>query len=187
MLTPSDKERVTAAIGAAETRGWCQIEIATVRRSEEYAGPRAPTAGLLALVLALALVHAMRLGAYAAAIATVVVAAVVYAVLGAAPLVRLLLPAREAEVAVRRQAHALFAEQLLARAGAPRSVMVFVSLLEQRVVVLVERRVGEAPGPWASIATDLERALRAGRFADGLLAALDRIGAALAPPARPSA
>ena len=180
MLTADEKQRIAAAIGAAEAKGDCEIDVATVPRSDGYAAPRAPTAGLLAIVLALALVHLVHLGPYGAALATVIIAAALYALLGAGPVIRLLLPADQAEIAVRRQAHSLFAEQVLARTGGPRAVLGLISLLEQRVVVLVERRAGEAPGPWASIAADLERALRARRLAEGTLAALDAIGGALA-------
>jgi len=183
MLSADDKQRIATAIGTAEARGGCEIDVATVPSSDDYAGPRAPTAGLLTIVLALALVYLVHLGPYAAVLATVVIAAALYVLLGAGPVVRLLLPAGQAELAVRRQAHALFAELVLGRTAAPRAVLVFVSLLERRAVVLVERRAGEAPGPWSRVATDLERAVRQGRLAEGTLAALDAIGGALAPRA----
>jgi putative membrane protein len=186
MFSPDEKERIAAAIGAAEARGSCQIEVAAVQRSEDYAGPRATSSGLLALMLALPLVYGTHLGPYAAVIVALLIAAVAYAVLGTGPLVRLFLPAAQAEIPVRRQAHALFAEQLMARTGAPRVVLVFISRLEQRALVVVERRPGEVPGPWASVAAELQRALRAGRLADGMVAALERIGAELAPKQPPA-
>jgi putative membrane protein len=190
LLTPEEQKRVEAAVAAAESRSSGEVVVAVVDRSDAWAGPRAATAVVLSAGLGLALLHGLG-GRWPDLVLLGVVPlwGFFYAALGLAPLLRLVLPAHLAEAAAQRRARVLFAEHGLHATREHTGVLVLVSELERRVVVLGDSGVDahvRAEG-WRDIVDELVRHLKTGRPADGLVAAVERVGAVLAAhfPRRP--
>jgi putative membrane protein len=88
---------------------------------------------------------------------------------------------RQAE-AVRERALAAFFEKGLHRTEQETGILIFISLLEQKVWILGDRGINEkiAPHYWKSFATDLAAGLRAGRAAEALCRVISGCGAELA-------
>jgi putative membrane protein len=181
LLTAGEQKRVEAAVAAAESKSSGEIVVAVVDRSDPWAVPRAATALVLSVGVALAAHHA-GVRPDLALLLVVPLWLVLYATLGLAPLLRLIVPPHLAEAAARRRARVLFAEHGLHATRDHTGVLVLVSELERRVVVLgdtgVDAHVREQG--WRDIVAALVAQVRAGRAADGLVAAVESVGALLA-------
>jgi putative membrane protein len=80
-----------------------------------------------------------------------------------------------------RRAKEVFFDRGIARTKARDGVLIFASLLERRVVVLADEAVrGKVPvEAWQSAIDAMTAAAADGRIADGLVAAVEKAGAAL--------
>jgi len=96
---------------------------------------------------------------------------------------RRLLPEALVEQRVAERARRAFAENGLARTKGRTGVLVFVAILERRVVVLADEGIHRRLDPgetWQEVVDLAVAGLRDGRAAEGLEAALRRCGAILA-------
>jgi putative membrane protein len=92
---------------------------------------------------------------------------------------RALLPETLLERHVAERAHAAFAEHGLTRTVGRTGVLLFVALLERRVVVLADEGIHRALGPdesWQEVVELATAGLRSGRAVEGLEAAIRRCG-----------
>ena len=105
---------------------------------------------------------------------------------------RLLLRPDAIESQVGERALRCFAEQGLTRTRGRTGILIFVSLLERRVVVLADEGIDRALDPdesWQAVVDLAVAGLRSGAAAEGIEAAVRRCGAILArhlPPPAPN-
>jgi putative membrane protein len=188
-LTPQDRQRVSAAIQAAERRTSGEIVCVLARSS----------ADVTALPILLAALAAMALPWLLVALTTLPVLMILslqlalfvaLAVLLCLPRVRVaLLPPATRRAIAHRAAMEQFMLRGIGRTEGRTGVLVFVSLTERyaRIVAdeAIARRVAQAD--WQSAIDALVAHMREGRVADGFVVAIERCSDVLAThfPARP--
>lgn len=172
--------RLVDAVREAErtTRG--EIVIAVVRACDEY-GSAGWRLGVALALLAYAGLHAFAAPlpwwAYLLAQAIALAAGHWLARLDAVR--RALLPHALVEQRVHERAERAFLENGLTRTHGRTGVLIFVALLERRVVVLGDSGIHAALAPdesWEHVVELARAGLREGRALDGLLAAVTRCG-----------
>ncbi|MBX6323649.1 MAG: TPM domain-containing protein [Rhodospirillaceae bacterium] len=182
-LTDGERDRIAAAIAAAESRTSGEIVVVVAQASHRYLFE--PT--LIAAVAALILPAVLWLPGFVRDVATVYAAQLATFLV----LLGLLLWPSAARCLVSRSVqreHAeRFAEEQFRALGLDRTregtgIMIFLSLAERYVRVLADHGIAArvAPQTWTGIVESLTGAIRAGRMADGLAEAVEACGAVLA-------
>lgn len=182
MLTETETERIADAIRDAETRTAGEIVVVVAARSSGYRS----VALLYALLGALATpwpliwtteLSVSRIFMIQLAVALVLTAALVWPGLRMTLVPGFIKRARGREAAARE-----FAARGLARTRGRTGVLLFVSAAEHYAEVVADEgiaaRVDE--GAWRDIIVALVEAIQGGRAADGILAAVRRVGQILA-------
>ena len=187
MLSESDRERVRQAVTKAEAGLAAEIVPCVFAQSSPYpettwAGG-ASAAGLACAALFLIdVVHPPWLP-LSTLILFVPAAGLAGAALGhwCRPVKRLFIGRRRMEESAARRAKEVFFDRGVARTKARDGVLVFASLLERRAVVLADEGVrGKVkPEAWEPAIAALTGAAGDGRVADGLIAAVEKVAAAL--------
>jgi putative membrane protein len=183
LLTAADRERLAAAIAAAEAQTSGEIVAVVAREPRRPVTEPLLVSALLALVLPLLLwlpnlardasiIYAAQLGLFAAA----------FAVLFWTPAGRWLLPPRLRRARAERLAREQFMALGLHRTREGTGVMLFVLPSEHHVQVLADDGINaKVPqGAWDAIVSDLVQAIRQDRAGDGFVAAIGACGALLA-------
>jgi putative membrane protein len=184
LLDPADRQRIEAAVIEAERATSGEIVVAVVHASDEYGSAGWRLGVALAVLAFLGLVHFrpdLPLLAYLAAQGAALLVGHTLARLD--PIRRLLLSDALAELRVRQRAVRAFAENGLSRTRGHTGILLLASLLERRVVVLADEGIHRALDPgesWQEVVDLALAGLRAGRPAEGLLAAVGRCGEILA-------
>jgi putative membrane protein len=207
MLSPNEHERVHAAIAAAEAETAGELFCVVATESAAYREvPLAWAAGIALLGPPIALVFGVRPGTLLAALeggwvaghahaleAAMTRAVIGYAVVQAAlfavvlvlaaipPVRRLLTPG----FLKRNHVHARALEQFAHRrhvSGAPASVLIYASTAERQVEIVADEAIHAQTGDgvWNDAIKAALVKIRAGDPAGGLIAAIERCGAALA-------
>jgi putative membrane protein len=179
-LTEAERERIHAATAAVESRTSAAFTLAIVPVSERYLLFPLVWGAVLALtatgVLAL-LDPELGIG-MGFVVALFIALSLVFDWL---PLRLRLVPRRAKHAHARQLAHREFAARILAAAPHRNGVLFFVSLGERYVEVIADRdihaRVPE--GIWDRIVADFIAAVKAGRLADGFIAAIEACAAVL--------
>ncbi len=191
LIGPEARERIEAAVRVAEADTSGEIVVQVVGRSDLF-----PAA-------------AWRLAAFAAAVVLLVAGwlapalsllelfvlqcAAVAAAHGAClhdGVRRLCVREEELELAAERAALAAFVQNVARRTESRTGILIYVSLLEHRVVVLGDEAIDRALGPdekWEDVVAFVLAGIRAGHAADGIVKAIERCGAMLAHPLPPAA
>jgi putative membrane protein len=201
-LSPEDRTRVGAAVTAAERASHGEIVTVVAARSDAY-----HDVGLHYAVLAMLLVPALLavlpqsfldagLGLFAgwdeaptrgllmallfAALATVFL--IVRYLLAWMPLRMALTPGATKTRRVRRRALELFRAAAERRTTGRTGVLLYLSLLERRVEIVADEAIHAkvAPETWGEAMAALLEEVEAGRPADGMVRAVEMIGAVLA-------
>jgi putative membrane protein len=207
MLNPSDHDRVHAALAAAEAKTAGELFCVVATESASYREvPLAWAAGVALLGPPIALLLGVRPGLLLAALeggwvaghahaleAAMTGAVIGYAVVQAAlfavvlivaaipPVRRVLTPG----FLKRNHVHARALEQFAHRrgvSGAPASVLIYASTAERQVEIVADEAIHAQTGDgvWNEAITAALAKIRAGDAAGGLIAAIERCGAALA-------
>lgn len=207
MLSPTDHERVHAAIAAAEAATDGELFCVVAPESASYREvPLAWGAGVALLGPPIALLLGVRPGQVLAvfeggwfaaheqaleaaltraAIGYAIVQAVLFALalllVAIPPVRRLLTPG----FLKRNHVHARALEQFAHRrhvSGAPASVLIYASSAERRVEIVADEAIHQKTGDgvWNDAVKAALAKIRAGDAAGGLIAAIERCGAALA-------
>lgn len=186
LIGPADRERIEAAVRAAETGTSGEIVVQVVRGSDPFS---AAAWRLAALAAAGVLLVA---GWVAPGISLlelfVLQCAAVAAAHGAClhdAVRRLCTREDELDRAAERAALDAFVRHVARRTEARTGILIYVSLLEHRVVVLGEEAIDRALGPdekWSDVVGFVLEGIRGGRAADGIVRAVERCGAMLARP-----
>jgi putative membrane protein len=188
-LSADDRDRVRAAIAAAETKTAGEIFTVVAHQSDTYHAVPLLWALGLGLATPLPLLYLTRLPAttiYAAELAVFILAALLLSL----PAIRPLVVPRAVKHA---RAHQLAVEQFLAHGlhmtEARTGVLVFVSLAERYVEIIADRGIAERVGQsvWDGARDGLLAELSRDRLADGLCAAVAAVGAVLAAHFPPEA
>ncbi len=189
LFSATDRDRIAGAVRRAEEHSRGEIVIAVAASSDHYEGAiwRGATFGGLAAPLLLAL-FGWAAGWWGAPplwmtlLATAGgAAAALMAVRLSGTLARWLTPAEEIERRVARAARDAFLEHEVFATRDRSGVLLFLSLLERRVVVLGDVGIDAVvePGEWEEIVDGVARGIRSGRPADAVVAAVERCGVLL--------
>jgi putative membrane protein len=180
LIDPAARERLATAVRQAERRTQGEIVVAVVRACDEY-GAAPWWLGVLLAALAYCALHALAAPqpwwVYLAAQAAGLVAG--HALARVEGVRRLLLEPSLVEERVHERARRSFLENGLARTRGRTGILLFVSLLERRVVVLGDEGIHRALSPdesWQEVVDLAVEGLRGGRGVDGLEAAVRRCG-----------
>lgn len=186
LIGPADRERIEAAVRAAERGTSGEIVVQVVRRSDAFPVAAWRLSVLLAAIVLLAVdarwpetTVMVLFGLQAAAVAVAQLACL------CDPIRRLGLREDELEQAARRGALDAFRRSVARRTAGRTGILIYVSLLEHRVVVLGDEAVDRALAPeetWRDVVERVLEGIRAGRAADGIVRAVERCGALLARP-----
>ena len=200
-LSAGDHARIAAAVGAAEAATDGEIVCVSAARSDKYNDVALHWAlltmllvpALLAWSPALVLRALGRLDPWGDAPPIgLVIAAVLLLQAAVFLLARLLLrqmtlrlaltPAPTKARRVRRQALALFRVGVEARTRATTGVLLYLSLAERRAELVADAAIHARvdPAVWGEAMAALVGAVRDGRPADGIVAAVEQVGAVLA-------
>lgn len=201
MLTPDDDARVAAAIRAAEAATDAEIAVIVAPQSDSYADAVLHAAIVLALApLALFASHPAlleRLAGFAhdpwadtpvpaSLMLTVALGATVIAflvgrlVFGRFPLA--VTPYFTKARRVRRRAIMLFQVGIESRTASQTGALLYISLAEHRAEIVVDKSIHARvdPAEWGDAMATLVAGLRSGKAGDGMVGAIERIGAVLA-------
>jgi putative membrane protein len=181
-LTAEEHQRIDAAVAAVERRSSAVFALAVVPMSDRYALFPLVWAAVIALVATglLAFLHP-ELGITAGFFVDAALFVGLSVVFHGRPLRPLLVPRRVKHMHAQQLAHREFAARILASAQRRNGVLFFVSLGERYVEVIADRDIHArvVEGTWDKIVADFIAAVRAGRLADGFIAAIEACGRVL--------
>jgi putative membrane protein len=173
-LSDADKRRVETAITALEARTSAELAVVVARRSHDYAAYPFLWAAAIALfaggALAVLFPHALPIEVI---LVQGIAFTIVYLALHFTPLGMALTPRRVKETNARRLAAAEFASAVAQRTRNRAGLLLFVSLAERHVEILVDRGIDDriARERWPEIVARFRSA--AGPLGDRLVAAIE--------------
>ncbi len=182
MISDSDKERVAAAIAAAESRTSGEIFCVIARHTSEYRLVPIAWAAAIALCLPLPLLYLTRWSAetiYLCQLASFVIAALALS----HPALRFrIVPRRERHDHAHAEALRQFLLQGLDRTEARTGVLIFAAAGERYAEIVADSAINDKvdPAVWDQAMASLVASIKAGRPADGFVAAIEQCGAVLA-------
>jgi putative membrane protein len=183
-LLPSDLDRVTQAVQEAE-RGTCgEIVPYIVPASDEYAEALWRVAALAAATVLVAMAVAqvlfgfrLSLGTIGVALVTILFSLFCVTMVQITPALKRLAAGHAliARRTLQRAEEAFIAEEVFAtteRVG----ILLFISLLEHRVIVLGDTGINQRveAGEWNAVVTTIVDAIRRGHVTDGIVAAVQQ-------------
>ncbi|HEY3642002.1 MAG TPA: TPM domain-containing protein [Xanthobacteraceae bacterium] len=182
MIPQSDKIRVTDAIRAAEARTAGEIFCVIARHSSDYRLVPIAWAAVIALLAPLPLIY---LTSWPAAVIYLwqLVAFVVAALALSHPKVRFrIVPRRAKHDRAHAEAMRQFFAQGLDKTQHRTGVLIFASTAERYAEIVADAGINErvTPQVWDQAINALTAAIKAGRPADGFVAAIEQCGAVLA-------
>lgn len=184
LIDPAALQHLEAVVAEAERETGGEIVVAVVRACDEYGavGWRLGVALAALVFLGLGwLVPPLPWTAYLAAQAAAL--GLGHALARVEAVRRALLPPALVERRVAERARRCFAEEGLTRTRGRTGILLFVALLEHRVVVLADEGIHRALDPdesWQQVVDLAVAGLREGRAVEGLEAAVRRCGEILA-------
>jgi putative membrane protein len=183
ILSDADKQRVEAAVAAAEQKTAAEIVVVSLPRSDAYAGVRWFVAAMFALTLSAALVLAfptLRAGEVLGL--QLLLAVLAFALSGQAALLRGLTPEALKRQAVEREARLAFLEHTVFATRDRTGVLIVLSEQEHRVAILgdqgIHQRVQEVG--WQQHVDTIVKAIRNGKAADGVCQVIAALAEVLA-------
>ena len=182
VLTEAERMRVREAVQAAEAGTAGEIFVVVAKASDDYRFIPLLWATLAALVVPLPLVLFTALGAVTIFTAQLAVFIVLALVLSWPPVRPAVVPGR----VKHGRAHALAMQQFLAQGlqitEARTGALIFVSLAERHAEVVADAGIAGKvdQAAWDGVIAALVGEIRAGRLAEGLVAAIAGVGVVLA-------
>jgi putative membrane protein len=189
MISPADRERITAAIGAAETKTSGEIFCVVAHRASEYRLVPVAWAAAVALLVPAPLIHFTLWPAWVIYVIQLAVFLVI-AILLWMPVLRFHVVPRHAKHA---RAHALAMRQFLAHglhdAESRTGVLIFASVAERYAEIVADALINSKVKPevWDHAIAALIAGIKDGRPAEGFVAAIEQCGAVLAEHFPPGA
>lgn len=189
-LSQAEQQRIEAAVAEAETRTAAEFAVIVARAADGYAAFSTLAAAAIALIaggIALIVWPGIDATPLFALIAGLFVA--LGLLLHLRPIAHRLVPANVKNAHARRLALVQFASHVQGRTHGRVGVLLFVSLAERYVEILVERGIADVvpASAWQAIVDRVTAELRADRTEAALTGALGEAAALLAPhfPRRP--
>lgn len=189
MIPDADKARVSAAIRKAEAETAGEIFCVIARHSSDYRLVPLAWAASMALLAPLPLIYLTRWSAaviYLTQLAVFLAAAVALS----HPKLRFrIVPRQERHDRAHAEALRQFFAQGLDKTEHRTGVLIFASTGERYAEIVADAGINEKVGPevWDDAVNALVTAIKAGRPADGFVAAIERCGAVLAEHFPPGA
>lgn len=183
MFSESDRQRIQAAVRAAEERTAGEIAVVYTRRAGDYAFRRASLSfGLSVAASSEALLLFPEVPPVLILLGQLPVALLAYLAFGWAPLLRLIAGRAVREACVRERALRSFVEDGVTETRDRSGVLIFLSEAEHQVIILADKGINDrvAPTEWQQDVASLVSAIAAGRAAEGVVAVVERIGGLLA-------
>jgi len=181
-FTPDDHQRIDAALAAIEQSTSADLDVMVTRASDHYSLYPLVWAGAGALILA-GLVALLRPGFNVRTILLIqlLVLIVLLPLFDWLPMRLRLVPARAKHARARQPGHREFDGHFPGVQSRRNRILMFVSLGEHYVEMIADHDThARVPADlWNKVLGDLVAAVKAGRVADGLLAAIDSCGALL--------
>jgi putative membrane protein len=189
MISQSDKTRIADAIRAAEARTAGEIFCVIAKHSSDYRLVPIAWAAALALLVPLPLVFLTK---WTPAVIYLwqLLAFVATALVLSHPTVRFhVVPRRAKHERAHSEAMRQFFAQGLDKTTQRTGVLIFASTAERYAEIIADAGINEKVGPqvWSDAIGELITAIKAGRPADGFVAAIERCGAVLATHFPPGA
>ncbi|MCF7919285.1 MAG: TPM domain-containing protein [Candidatus Cloacimonetes bacterium] len=193
-LTAADREKIASAVGKAELKTSGEIATAVIRQSNDYAIYELSIAVLLSLIYGTLLVifteqieswlqgsfwgyHSGFLtGFYVFSIFLLIL--ILY-FLGNMPVLdRLIVPVKARERWVKRRAQQHFSETGVGHTKDGTGILIFISLLEQRVELLADWGIAEKVSPeiWQGVLNHIIEGIKNGRMVDSLCESIEICG-----------
>ena len=179
----AEAERVAQRVAEAERGTAGEIVVAVARRSSDYGSQRALFSLIWTLGAALAGYFLLpQLPELWLLYAELPLALLGWWVSGTSPGLRLCVPLAAQQAAVHARAQQLFLEQGVTETRQRSGVLLFFSEAEHRLELIADRGIHERVGGevWQSVVKAVSTAIHEGHAADGVCAAVDSIGQALA-------
>jgi putative membrane protein len=175
-------DAIEHAVQAAEQRTSGEIVPMIVQQSHDYAGVRAAAAALVAFAAGACVLAAPISAALWLPPAQLAAFALGYWIVGHPRVLRVLLPQRRADWAVERAARLAFFEGGLVETRDRTGILIYISLVEHRVVVLADRGIDERvePGTWDGVVARILSGIRERKAEAGLIEAIGLCGELLA-------
>ena len=202
MLNEADHARVSAAVSAAEARSAGEIVTIVTPRSDSYSDMALAWAALVAFtaLAVLALIPEFYMGLVDSALGrwqsewtprhvlelALGIAAIKFAAMLLLqrwqPLKYWLIPAMVKSARVRERAVTCFKVGAERRTHGRTGILIYLSLSEHRAEIVADEAIaGQVSAEvWGEAMAAMLAEIRAGRIADGLIAAVDKVGAVLA-------
>ena len=186
-LTDEDRQKIASAIAEAERRTSGELVAVVAQSAGDYRHLLLWPALAALLLPAILLTIAPGMNAwtlYLAQAATFLA----LALLAHLPVRMALVPDRMKRRQASRLAREQFFERGLHLTRARTGVLIFVAVAEHYVEIIADQGIDALvpPGTWDKVVADFVERVRAGRIAEGFLAAIEAVGARLAehfPPA----
>ncbi len=178
-LNDSDKNRIRAAIEAAEAGTSGELVTVIAGASDDYHFLPTMWVALAALLVPLPLLYApLDLTADTIYLAQLAVFLVLFAAVQWQPLRLALVPKRVKHHRASRLAKEQFLDQGLHHTEGRTGVLVFVSVGERYVEILADQGINDrvAADAWDGIVAEFVASIRAGRVADGFVGAVTACG-----------
>lgn len=183
ILTEEDKKEISKAVGKAEAGTSGEIVFAVTEASGRYRHSHLQMALTgMAAITALYLVIPGPHSVNAVLWTEILSFAILYALAARVPWRRWFIPERELEARVREAAFMEFYSSGLYRTRDSNGVLIYLSILERRVVVLGDRAIHEKMGDehWKEVRDLIIQGIRQGQARSGICSAVERCGEALA-------
>jgi putative membrane protein len=183
LSSEADVKLVTERVAAAELRTAGEIVIAVARRSAEYGRERAFVSWVVTLLVALLVYHFLpQLPEIWVLCGQAPFALAAWWLSGLPVLLRHWVPRAVQDSAVHSRAQQLFLELGVTETRQRSGVLLLLSESERRVELLADRGIHERVGSerWQALVQAVSAAIRQGQAAQGVGAAVDSIGEALA-------
>ena len=181
-LTEEDKKAISEAIAKAEATTSGEIVFAVTEASGRYRHSHLQLAltgmaAVTALYLFIPTAHSVT----AVLWAQILSFAVLYALAGRSPWRTWFVPEHELEARVREAAYIEFYSSGLYRTRDSNGVLIYLSILERRVVVLGDRAIHEKMGDehWKEVRDLIVRGIRQGQARSAICSSIERCGEAL--------
>lgn len=182
-LAPAEREKVTAAVAAAQARTQARFALVVVPASDRYRlYPVVWGAGAALIAAGVMAVFWPHLGLRLAFAVETLVFVVASLLLEWRPLRFFVVPKRSLHDHARALAHREFAARILAHPDRQGGVLFFVSLGERYAEIIADHALHAKAGQaaWDKIVANFVAAAGQGRVADGFVAGANACGALLA-------
>ncbi len=190
VISPENRAELARLVAQVERNTAGELVTVVLDSSSTYAGFRIGWAAALALLIA-CVTHLVWPGLPVIQLlgAQAILAVMLVAAFGWAPLLRLVVPRWTKQQAVDQHAKRLFLELGLTETRDRSGVLILLSEFERRVVILGDRGIHEHLGTkvWEALVTELVGSIRTGNAMAGLQSIIRRLGHELASkfPPRP--